>query len=130
MFKVINSKPSNILVQLIVQRHLLETVSKYCKGSLIDIGCGTKPYKELLAPYITDHIGLDHTHTLHEQSNIDLFGTAYNIPVGDNSFESALCTAVLEHLEEPEQALKECHHLHCTVYLAFTRRTEGLLPLQ
>ena len=111
MFKVINSKPSNILVQLIVQRHLLETVSKYCKGSLIDIGCGTKPYKELLAPYITDHIGLDHTHTLHEQSNIDLFGTAYNIPVGDNSFESALCTAVLEHLEEPEQALKECHRV-------------------
>lgn len=111
MFKTINSDSRSVLVKWIVQKHLVETTSKYFKGSLIDIGCGTKPYQELVAPYITEHIGVDHEKTLHDQSNIDLFGTAYEIPSEDNFFDSALCTAVLEHLEEPELALKECHRV-------------------
>jgi len=45
---------------------------------------------------------------LHERSNIDLWGTAYNIPAIDGYFNSALCTAVLEHLEEHLDALHEC----------------------
>lgn len=52
---------------------------------------------------------MDHFDTLHDKSNIDLFGTAYSISVDDASFDSALCTAVLEHLEEPELALRECY---------------------
>ncbi|MEY3825229.1 MAG: hypothetical protein RLZZ148_41 [Cyanobacteriota bacterium] len=111
MFKSINSDSRSVLVKWIVQKHLVETTSKYFKGSLIDIRCGTKPYQELVAPYITEHIGVDHEKTLHDQSNIDLFGTAYEIPSEDNFFDSALCTAVLEHLEEPELALKECHRV-------------------
>ena len=111
MFKSINSDSRSVLVKWIVQKHLVETTSKYFKGSLIDIGCGTKTYQELVAPSITEHIGVDHEKTLHDQSNIDLFGTAYEIPSEDNFFDSALCTAVLEHLEEPELALKECHRV-------------------
>ena len=101
----------NILINSIHDRELASRTKIYTKGRLIDIGCGTKPYQELVAPYITEHIGVDHEKTLHEQSNIDLFGTAYEIPSADNSFDSALCTAVLEHLEEPELALKECHRV-------------------
>ncbi|MDZ7400710.1 MAG: class I SAM-dependent methyltransferase [candidate division KSB1 bacterium] len=88
--------------------HLKNFAAKYCHGRLIDIGCGSKPYQRLLAPYVSEHIGVDHEGTLHEKSNIDLFGSAYSIPAEDESFDSALCTAVLEHLEEPEKALGEC----------------------
>ena len=49
-------------------------------GLLIDIGCGTKPYRDLLAPYVAEHIGVDHQQTLHNKSNIDRFGTAYDLP--------------------------------------------------
>ena len=101
----------NLLIYQIHDRQLKLCVSKYLKGQLIDIGCGTKPYKDLLAPYITKHIGVDHESTLHDQSNIDVVGTAYKIPVEDASFDSAICTAVLEHLEEPELALRECHRV-------------------
>ena len=101
----------NLLIYQIHNRQLKLCASKYLKGELIDIGCGTKPYKDLLAPYITKHIGVDHESTLHDQSNIDLLGTAYKIPVEDASFDSAICTAVLEHLEEPELALRECHRV-------------------
>ncbi len=101
----------NLLIYQIHDRQLKLYSSKYLKGHLIDIGCGTKPYQDLLAPYITKHIGVDHESTLHNQSNIDLSGTAYKIPVEDASFDSAICTAVLEHLEEPELALRECHRV-------------------
>jgi len=45
------------------------------------------------------------------KSKIDLFGTAYNIPVDDNYFDTALCTAVLEHLEETSDVTKETHRV-------------------
>jgi SAM-dependent methyltransferase len=38
-------------------------------------------------------------------------GTAYEIPSEPDSFDGALCTAVLEHLEEPEKAIRECHRV-------------------
>lgn len=101
----------NILINHIHDSQLKRFASSYLRGRLIDIGCGTKPYKDLLAPYVHEHIGVDQEGTLHDKSNIDLFGTAYQIPVGDASFDSAVCTAVLEHVEEPERALRECYRV-------------------
>lgn len=101
----------NILVNHIHNRELKRYASSYLTGRLIDIGCGTKVYRNLLAPYVDEHVGLDHEETFHGKSNIDIFGSAYKIPVADESFDSAVCTAVLEHLEEPEQALRECHRI-------------------
>lgn len=101
----------NLLVNHIHDRYLTKYAKKYFNGMLIDIGCGNKPYKNLLAPYIAEHIGVDYSGTIHNKSNIDIFATAYNIPVEDNAYDSALCTAVLEHLEEPENALKECYRI-------------------
>jgi len=101
----------NILVNKIHDRELKQCASRYLKGNLIDIGCGTKPYKDMLAPYVTLHIGVDHLASMHEKSNIDQVGTAYQIPADNASFDSAICTAVLEHLEEPEQALRECYRV-------------------
>jgi len=98
----------NILVLRLHDRELKNYASIYLSGRLIDIGCGTKPYRDLLAPYVSEHVGVDHVATLHDKTNIDLFGTAYNIPVSSESFDSAISTAVLEHLEEPEEALREC----------------------
>jgi ubiquinone/menaquinone biosynthesis C-methylase UbiE len=108
MFGINNASIKQVLVQGIFQRIFRKEAHKYLSGRLIDIGCGTKPYKDLLAPYVTEHVGIDHPNTLHDKSNIDRFGTAYEIPASDESFDSAICTAVLEHLEEAELALKEC----------------------
>ncbi|MBC7606934.1 MAG: class I SAM-dependent methyltransferase [Burkholderiales bacterium] len=100
--------PLNYLVNIIFERKFEALSQKYLNGKMIDIGCGEKPYKTMLAKYIGAHIGVDHHDCSHDQTNIDLFGSAYSIPVDNNSFDSAICTAVLEHLEEPEQAIREC----------------------
>ncbi|BCS94668.1 hypothetical protein DSLASN_03000 [Desulfoluna limicola] len=101
----------NLLVRHIHDYQLNKLIGKYISGRLIDIGCGDKPYQKLLAPYVEEHIGVDHNETIHDKSHIDLLGTAYEIPVDNLSFDSAISTAVLEHLEEPEQALRECHRV-------------------
>jgi len=101
----------NLLVNHIFETNFKYYVKKYISGKTIDIGCGTKPYKDLLAPYVTEHIGVDYEETFHDKSNIDLFGTAYSIPAKESSFDSAICTAVLEHLSEPEEALRESFRL-------------------
>jgi len=101
----------NILINRIHDRLLTNVASKYFSGRLIDIGCGTKPYEVLFEPFVSEHVGLDHQKTLHDKSNIDRFGTAYNIPAEDGEFDCALCSAVLEHLEEPELAIKECYRI-------------------
>jgi ubiquinone/menaquinone biosynthesis C-methylase UbiE len=61
----------------------------------------------MLKPNVTQHVGIDHADTLHDKASIDLLGTAYAIPVADEYFDTAICTAVLEHLEEPDRATKE-----------------------
>jgi len=98
----------NLLVNTIHDRALRDLAATYLSGRLIDIGCGIKPYRGMLAPYLTEHIGVDHSATQHDRSQVDLWGTAYDLPAPPDSFDSALCTAVLEHLEEPEVALREC----------------------
>ncbi len=101
----------NMLVYHIHDREFRRAAGLHLQGRLIDIGCGTKPYRGLLSDYVDEHVGVDHEDTLHDKQNIDLIGTAYDIPAEDAAFDSAVCTAVLEHLEEPEQALRECNRV-------------------
>ena len=101
----------NILINSLHNRELRRLAANYLNGRMIDIGCGAKPYKKLLSSYVAEHVGLDHLTTLHDRENIDLFGSAYQIPTADAEFDSAICTAVLEHLEEPEQAIRECYRI-------------------
>ena len=101
----------NWLVYGIVNRELRRALSVYAKGKLLDIGCGDKPYQGMAAPYVQEHIGLDHPGTLHDASRAELIGGAYDIPLDDDSVDTVLCTAVLEHLEEPEKALREAYRV-------------------
>lgn len=109
--KIKNKNIQNWLVYKIADKVLDEAIQKYARGKLLDIGCGGKPYENMTKSYVTEHIGLDHENTLHDESKIDLFGTAYNIPIQKEYFDTVLCTAVLEHLEEPNRAIKETNRI-------------------
>ena len=111
LFGVANSSPQNFLVQAIVQRELSRVAKAHASGRLIDIGCGEKPYAQLMKAHVSEHVGVDHEASLHDAHNRDLIGTAYEIPVENESFDTALCSAVLEHLEEPGAALAECFRI-------------------
>jgi SAM-dependent methyltransferase len=79
-------------------------------GRLLDIGCGNGE-KKVVIPENAHYIGMDHPTTLHEKSFIDIFATADDIPFTSNSFDTVLCTGVLEHLEEPFCAISEAFRI-------------------
>jgi SAM-dependent methyltransferase len=100
----------NVLINRIVEREL-RRVAPAASGRLIDIGCGDKPYQPMFAPYVEEHVGVDHEETIHGIEHADLVGTVYDVPAEDGSFDTVLCTSVLEHVEEPGEALREARRL-------------------
>ncbi len=100
----------NWLIRAIHDDALAEVVPML-SGRLLDIGCANKPYAAMVRPYITEHVGVDHASTQHTDAQPDIVADAYDIPQPDASFDSVLCTAVLEHLEEPQRAISECYRL-------------------
>ncbi len=101
----------NWLVHRILEKHLARIAREHARGRLLDIGCGEKPYRTLFAPFVKEHIGLDHAETQHGHAAIDLYGYAEAIPAEALSFDTVLCTAVLEHVKEPAQAVAEMHRV-------------------
>ncbi len=105
------AKQHNWLIHKIASGQLAQALKTYGKGDLLDIGCGDKPYESMARPFVSSHIGVDQSETSHDKSKIDIVATAYDIPVGPDSHDTILCTYVLEHLEEPSQALAEAHRI-------------------
>lgn len=79
----------------------------HATGLLLDIGCGKKPYAAMTRNLVTRHVGVDHPDTPHGRGGMDAAAAAYALPFRDATFDGVLCTSVLEHLEEPEAALRE-----------------------
>ena len=86
---------------------IYEDIKKFAdsvfEGNLLDVGCGNKPYSFLFHNNIK-YVGLD----LDESNeDADIYGSIYNIPLGNESFDNIVSFQVLEHLNEPLLALIE-----------------------
>ena len=106
--------PTKIATELAF-RCLSEAAPKHARGRLIDLGCGAKPYQALFAPFVDSHYGVDFAATagLHygEATKADLLvnGSETGLPAG--SYDTILCTQVLEHVFETKAFVAECHRL-------------------
>lgn len=84
----------------------LEECKTFAAGRLLDIGCGNKPYREMFAPYVTAHFGTDYSDT-EFQGVMDVAADATALPFAANSFDTLLCTEVIEHVPNPALAFAE-----------------------
>lgn len=75
-------------------------------GKLLDVGCGSKPYRELFA--VDAYVGLDiDTESTRARAIADHFYDGYNFPFADQAYDSILCNQVLEHVFNPDEFLGE-----------------------
>jgi len=102
-----NMGPHNWLIYRICEEVLAESLSRYALGVLVDVGCGEKPYAHLTTGLVERHIGVDHADSQHGLGNVDVIASAYDTTLPDGYADTVLCTAVLEHLERPEEAMRE-----------------------
>jgi SAM-dependent methyltransferase len=81
-------------------------------GLVVDLGCGTSPYKEDILKVATRYVGVDWQHSLHDQSNVDVFADlTKRLPFDDNYADCVVSFQVLEHLPEPDFFLSECFRI-------------------
>lgn len=73
------------------------------RARVLDVGCGAKPYEPYFAGVADVFVGVDVEVTPYA----DLVGTVEALPVDDASFDVVLCNQVLEHCDDPAQAVRE-----------------------
>ena len=87
-------------------RREIAAASSELHGRLLDVGCGTQPYRELLSH--CQYVGLDidspRTRLL---AVADAYYDGTRFPFDDASFDSVLCNQVLEHVFNPNEFVSE-----------------------
>ena len=88
-------------------RQGLQAHADALQGPILDVGCGTKPYRDLFPG--RDYVGmeLNRDSPLGSARQPDLYFDGLHFPLADASCGSALCSQVLEHVFEPEVFLAE-----------------------
>ncbi|MGB2841757.1 MAG: class I SAM-dependent methyltransferase [Halobacteriota archaeon] len=97
-----------------LKRGLLHS-AKYAKGSLVDLGCGVKPYKAIFERVVEHYYGVDLKITAEknygEATKADLFADITNTGLRSESFDVVLSTQVLEHIPDPRKLIVEIARL-------------------
>lgn len=111
--RLVSYKMKSYAINYLEHKFIIEGIqyatNKYAKGRLLDLGCGNKPYIEILAPYISECIGCD----IIQSSNncVDVICEATDIPLPDNSFDTAFSTQTIEHVGDFQLMVNEAYRL-------------------
>jgi SAM-dependent methyltransferase len=88
-----------------IMRKYISDASSFASGDLLDIGCGQKPYKGLFR--VRRYIGMD----ANNNHNPDYVGSAKCMPFAPDSFKTAVCFQVLEHIDDLDMVFSEVHRV-------------------
>lgn len=73
---------------------------EHFRGKVLNAGAGSRDISDLVA-------GELHSQDIFEAPHIDYVSPLHEIPVEDAFFDTIICNAVLEHVENPEHVLAE-----------------------
>lgn len=80
--------------------------SRHLSGNLLDVGCGSQPYREMFN--VEDYTGLEFDSPVARKRGVaDVFYDGNVFPLQNEEFDSVICSQVLEHVFNPDQFLAE-----------------------
>jgi SAM-dependent methyltransferase len=85
-------------------------MSSHLGGSLLDVGCGTMPYRKLFTVKSYSGLDIDSNHN-RELAVADDFYDGNEFPYADAQYDSVLCNQVLEHVFNPDHFLLEINRV-------------------
>ena len=83
-------------------RQVVQERAHYAHGSLLDLGCGIQPYRDLFS-HVDRYIGIDVPNT----PGAHVQGDGQVLPFQAASFDTVLCNEVLEHVPQPARLMIE-----------------------
>jgi SAM-dependent methyltransferase len=103
----------------------LERVRPWVHGTLVDIGCGSKPFARIFHGHVRHSWGID----LPDSRSLggtrpDVFARGEALPFRDASIDAVLGTSLLSYVLEPGRLLREAHRVlrpGGTLILEFTQ---------
>ena len=99
----------------IIRRRLdeeIKSMANCIEGSkLLDIGCGSKPYKNHFN--VKHYIGLDTYNSGHDHkdSKVDIYYDGINLPFDDEEIDIVFSSEVFEHVADLDNLLNEIHRV-------------------
>jgi SAM-dependent methyltransferase len=93
---------------ILMLENSLRLCAPFVKGSLLDVGCGMRPYEKTFFAGAEKYLGTDY---LSDRSRPDVVASALSLPFADASFDTVTSTEVLEHVPDPLRALKEMRRI-------------------
>lgn len=84
---------------------IAEALRQHASGLLIDVGCGSMPYRSLASLHVTEHHGIDRRERGVPLTFVGDIQRMDGVP--SEEYDTALMSEVLEHLPDPESALEE-----------------------
>lgn len=96
--------------------------------TLLDLGCGDRPFSSIYDKYVGYSIGTDMPFSPHMLSDVQVYTSGMSLPFKDGVFDIVLCTEVMEHVREPDLLLREiCRVLRPGGHLVLT--TPFMVPM-
>ena len=98
-------------------RICLENFGSYASGTLLDVGCGTKPFYDVLRGQTNKYIGVDIPSRIdrpnqgERERHIDIYGDCLNLPVKSCSLDTVFSSFVVEHIFEYDKFIAEVHRV-------------------
>lgn len=94
------------------RNRLRDCLCRYLQpGNLVcDIGCGARPFSELLSHLGCSQVGIDTIDGFYGEDVCDIVANADAIPVADGVADAVLSTQVIEHLPDPDMAIDRLVH--------------------
>jgi len=95
-------KANQLVIDKFIKRSLNEKV-------MLDYGCGSMPYRVMYEPYLRRYIGADIS--INKLAEVQIENNSGKIDIEDKFVDYILSTQVLEHVESPENYLKEAYRI-------------------
>lgn len=88
-----------------LHQHLSAAIQQYAHGDCLDAGSGRSPYRRLLAAQGTSVLSID---VEDRTGQLDMIADIQDLhALHDESFDTVLCSQVLEHVPRPWEAMDE-----------------------
>lgn len=104
-----SKKQRDFITIILMKRAIHLAALNFARGTLLDVGCGNKPYLSLFGQYVKKYVGCDIA-----QSNlqkVDVVCDATDLKFDNQVFDTVFSTQVIEHVADHQTMLAEINRV-------------------